>query len=85
MENLKIKTSIGIEVELNDIDMMHICKYYEVQCTADYLRDNYDWDEDKIQTIAEEVRELMADYGYCEEEAIDEAIESYEENEEDDD
>ena len=80
MKNLKILTSKGIEVELNDIDMMIINNYYEVQCTADFIRENYDlWDEEKVQWIANETRKVMDSYGIDEGEAIEVAINRYEE------
>ena len=80
MENLKFKTRAGVEVELDAIDMHYVHEYYEVQCTAEYLRENHeDWDEDKVQSIAYEARNQMFKYDYTEEEAIDEAIDWYEE------
>lgn len=80
MKNLKLKTNLGVEVELDVMDMVKIHKYYEVQCTAEYLEENYpDWSEEKIQKIAHETRNQMDKYDYTEEEAIEEAIELYEE------
>jgi len=79
MENLKFKTRAGVEVELDSIDMSRVYEYYEVQCTADYLRDNHrDWDEDKVQSIATETRRQMFKYDYTEDEAIEIAIDEYE-------
>ena len=78
MENLKFKTRAGVEVELDDIDMHRVHEYYEAQCTADYLRDNHeDWDEDKVQSIAYEVRQQMWDYDYDEDYAIEKAIKKF--------
>ena len=49
--------------------------------TADYLRDNHaDWPEEKIQEIAIEARRQMMKHDFTEEEAIDEALETYEED-----
>ena len=80
MENLKFKTRKGVEIELDAFDMSIIHQHYEEQCTADYLRENYeDWSEEKVQDIAIETRRQMDKYGYDEEEAIDIAIEEYEE------
>ena len=80
MKNLKFKTSNGIEVELDSTDMCRVHKYYEVQCTAEYLEENHpDWSEEKVQEIANETRNQMNKYGYTEEEAIEEAIDLYEE------
>ena len=80
MENLKFKTRAGIEIELDSMDMHRVHEYYEVQCTADYIRDNHeDWSEDKIQSIAYETRRQMFKYDYTEEEAIDIATDWYEE------
>lgn len=78
MKNYKILIN-GMTLELNEMDMMKIHQYYEVQCTADFLRENHSWNEEKIQWIANETREIMADYNIVEEEAIDIAITRYEE------
>lgn len=80
MENLKFKTRAGVEVVLDDIDMHEIHRHYQIQCTADYIRENHeDWSEDKVQAIAYEVRNHMFEYDYTEDEAIDIAIDWYEE------
>ena len=79
MENLKFKARVGVEVELDSIDMHRVYEYYEVQCIADYLRNTYkDWSEDKVQSIAYETRQQMFKYDYTEDEAIDIATEWYE-------
>lgn len=81
MEKLKFKTSSGIEIELNENDMHVIHQHYIEQITADYLRDNHaDWPEEKIQEIAIEARRQMMKHDFTEEEAIDEALETYEED-----
>ena len=78
MKNFKYKTRAGIEVELDDIDMDIIYRYYAIQNTADYLRENHeDWLEDKVQIIAYETRRQMFDYNYDEDYAIEEAIRTY--------
>lgn len=65
----------GHEIPLSENTMMAIKNYYEVQSTADYLRENHEeWSEEEIQKIAYETRELMHDYDYTEEEAIKEAV-----------
>ena len=47
-------------------------KYYECQCTADYIRENFpDLSEDKIQEYASEVRTYMDKYDSSEDEAIE--------------
>lgn len=80
MKNLKFKTRAGVEVELDDIDMHLIHRHYQVQCTADYIRENHeDWSEDKVQRIAYEARQQMWDYDYDEWYAVDKAIDWYEE------
>lgn len=82
MENLRYTTFQGIEVELNVTDMSYVHNHYEVQNTADYLRDTYmDWSERKIQDIAAETRRLMDKYMSSEEEAISNAIRNYNERE----
>ena len=83
MENLKFKTRAGVEVELDDIDMDRIHRHYQVQCTADYLRENNeDWSEDRVQSIAYETRQQMWDYDYDEDKAIDIAIKKFDDIEE---
>ena len=59
---------------------MHLIhKFYEIQCTMEYLENTYkDWSKNKIEAIAYETRRLMDKYEYTEEEAIDIAIEDYE-------
>lgn len=80
MENFKLKIESGHYIELTESDMCQINSYYEVQCTADYLRENHpDWEEEKIQEIANNTRDMMNDYGYDEEEAIEEATSEWEE------
>ena len=80
MENLKFKTRAGVEVVLDDIDMDRIHRHYQVQCTADYIRDNNeDWSEDKVQNIATEARRQMLKYDCDEDYAIDKATDWYEE------
>ena len=65
----------GSKVILNETDMMNICSYYEIQHTADYLRDNHeDWSEEKVQEVATETRRQMDKYGFEEDYAIKEAI-----------
>ena len=83
MENLKFKTRAGVEVELDDIDMDRISRYYQVQNTADYLRENNeDWSEDKVQSVAYEARQQMWDYDYDEDYAIEIAIKKFDDIEE---
>lgn len=80
MKNLKFKTRAGIEVELDDVDMYNVHKYYEAQLTAEYLKENHeDWSENKVEVIAWETRRLMFEYDYDEDEAISYAIDWYEE------
>lgn len=74
------KTSNGVEIELNENDMHAVHQHYIEQCTADYLRENHaDWPEEKVQEIAIEARRQMMKYDFTEEEAIDEALDAYEE------
>ena len=78
MKNYKFTTREGVEVELNDTDMYRIHKHYEIQCTADYLRENHEnWSEEKIQSIAIETRRQMFEYDYAEDEAIEIATKRY--------
>jgi hypothetical protein len=59
MKNYVLKKD-GKEIELNEDDMLKIHQYYEMQNTADYVRDNYEkLNEEQIQRIAAWTRELM--------------------------
>lgn len=68
----------GKEIELTPAEMCTISEFYEVQCTADYLRntqlDTKKYSEDDIQEIAGDVRRHMDKYGYDESAAIDEVL-----------
>lgn len=55
-------------------DMSEINSYYEAASTAEYLMDNYGFDKDDALDKGYEVRRLMDDFGYYEEEAIEEII-----------
>ena len=61
-------------VTLNMQDMMEVCQYYRVACTAEYLLENYDLTEDKAMGLAYNVRVLMDKYDYTEIEAIEEVM-----------
>ena len=57
---------------LNENDIMDIHHYYEAARTAEYLMDNYNiTDEAKALELGYRVRELMNQYDYDEEEAIE--------------
>lgn len=77
MENFLLKTKLGI-ISIDEYDMHRIHKFYEIQCTMEYLKNTYeDWSKSKIEAIAYETRRLMDKYEYTEEEAIDIAIKDY--------
>ena len=78
MQDLKFTTSRGQDIILADEDMLQITKIYEVQLTADFIRDNYEnWSEEKIQWVAQRARQIMDKYGEFEEDAIFLAKEEY--------
>lgn len=63
-------------VTLDGCEMYEIHCYYEALCTAEYLIDNYGFtDEEKAIDVAYRVRDLMSDYDYTEEDAIDKVLE----------
>lgn len=63
----------GITLDANDLVEIH--EYYEAFCTAEYLMDNYDIDdEDTALCFGYEVRRLMDKHDYNEETAIDEVL-----------
>jgi hypothetical protein len=71
MKHHIFKLMNGSEAELNDIDMQRIHEYFQQQCTADYIRENFSGlTEEEVQTYALEVRMRMDKYGCGEEEAV---------------
>ena len=63
----------GVTLDANDIVEIH--HYYEAACTAEYLMENYDIeDEDDALHLGYEVRRLMDKYDWDEETAIDEVM-----------
>lgn len=70
MKNYKLPNG----TELGPEEMSDIHRYYEIQCTADYLIENHKVPEDEAEEKAEEVRRMMDKYGFTEEEAIDEIL-----------
>ena len=65
----------GSKILLNMSDMCQITETYQALCTAEYLMDNHNIeDEEKAVSIAYEVRRLMDKYGYDEDFAITEAL-----------
>lgn len=77
MKEHTFKLENGQEVILSENDMQKVHQYFEVQSTADYLRENHNWPEDTIQKVALVTRTIMneADDGaYTENEAIAEAL-----------
>ena len=80
MKNHIFKLQNGSEVELNDIEMQRIHEYFQQQCTADYIRENYpDLTEKEVQTYAINVRIRMDKYGCEEEEAVEYIVKDQEE------
>lgn len=73
---MKIQYEIkGITLDVHDLMELH--QYYEAACTAEYLIENYGIaTEDKALKLGYEVRRLMDKYGYLEEDAIAEVLES---------
>lgn len=75
MRNKNFATMKNGIIELDEMEMHTIHKYYEIQCTADYIRENHEeLSEEVIQKMATEVRRQMDKYGYDENEAIMEVI-----------
>ena len=75
MKNKHFATMKNGIIELDEMEMHIIHKYYEIQCTADYIKENHEeLSEEEIQKIATETRRQMDKYGFDEEEAIREAM-----------
>lgn len=73
MRNYTLKNGTEITTE----EMAQIHDYYEVQCTKEFILDNYDLDEDKAEEMAKQVREKMNDYYLSESEAIEEVLDEF--------
>ena len=69
-------------ITLDESELCEIHSYYEIDCTAEYLLDNYDMDEENAIETATEVRRLMNKYGYDEEDAISEVLAQEDDDEE---
>lgn len=64
----------GITLDVHDLINIH--RYYEAVCTAEYLIDSYGIsNENKALKLGYDVRRLMDEYRYDEEEAINEVLE----------
>ena len=75
MKNKYFATMKNGIIELDEIEMQAIHQHYEIQCTADYIRENNEeLSEEVIQKMAREVRRQMDKYGYDEDEAIMEVM-----------
>ena len=61
-------------VTLNMLDMNRVKQQYGIYCTAEYLMENYHFEEEKALNIATYVRDLMFDYDWDEIYAIKEAF-----------
>ena len=57
-------------ITLNEDDLYCINQYYEAACTAEYIAENYGFDEELALKLGYEIRKKMDKYGYDEEEAI---------------
>ena len=63
------------DIILTEEELIEIHEYYEAACTANYLMDQYGFDEEKALELGYEVRRQMDKYGFDEEEAISEVLE----------
>ena len=70
---LEIKYKIK-GIVLHEPELREIHSYYEIACTAEYLMENYEIDEEDAIKTAGKVRRLMDKYGYNEEEAVSEIM-----------
>ena len=61
-------------VELSEVDMMRIVKFYHIQRTMEYLEETYPNLEYNLETVASRVREFMEKYDIGEDEAIKQVI-----------
>lgn len=61
-------------ITLDMVDMCRVHEQYQIYCTAEYLMENYNFDEDMALDLAAEVRRLMFKYDFDEDYAIDEVF-----------
>ena len=73
-------------ITLSQSDLIDIDRYFEAACTAEYLLENYEQvtTEEQAMELGYEVRRKMDKYGYCEEDAIEEALAEHSDSDEDD-
>lgn len=83
MKNYVLKN--GVEITPEEMSQIH--EHYEIECTTEYILENYnDINEETARDLAREAVEKMNDYHLSEEEAVSEIMEDYcfEEDEEED-
>lgn len=61
-------------VKLDEMDMMRIVKFYNIQRTVEYIKENYHKLKYNTETIAERARDFMEKYDINEDEAIERVI-----------
>ena len=64
-------------VTLNMVDMNKVKQQYDIYCTAEYLIENYHFEEKQALSIATYVRDLMFDYDWDEIYAIKQAFKEF--------
>lgn len=62
----------GVTLDMCEMNRVH--EQYQIYCTAEYLMENYHFDEDYALYLAAEVRRLMFKYDFDEDYAIDEVF-----------
>ena len=65
----------GTEINREEMSLIH--EYYEIECTTEYILENYDINEETARDLAREAVEKMNDYHLSEEEAVDEIMDDY--------
>ena len=73
MKNYVLKNGLEIDV----YEMMKIKQFYEVQCTKEYIEDNFDMSDEQAEKLAYEVREKMDDEDITESEALGIILDTY--------
>ena len=63
-------------VTLDMCDMNRVKEQYEIYCTAEYLIENYQIEEQEAIRLASDVRRFMDKYGFDEVDAIYEVLET---------
>ena len=64
-------------LEINVYEMMQIKQFYELECTKEWIQDNFDISDEQTEKLAYEVHEKMNDEDITESEALEIIVNTY--------